>query len=59
MGLDGDFNLRRLERYLALAKSTGALPVVQALRDEFVGLRRLGDTARVQVRQDDGGDRGR
>jgi ribosome biogenesis GTPase / thiamine phosphate phosphatase len=28
MGLDGDFNLRRLERYLALAKSAGALPVV-------------------------------
>jgi len=28
MGLDGDFNLRRLERYLALAKSTGVLPVV-------------------------------
>jgi ribosome biogenesis GTPase / thiamine phosphate phosphatase len=28
MGLDGDFNLRRLERYIALAKSAGALPVV-------------------------------
>ncbi len=28
MGLDGDFNLRRLERYLALAKSAGVLPVV-------------------------------
>jgi ribosome biogenesis GTPase / thiamine phosphate phosphatase len=28
MGLDADFNLRRLERYLALAKSAGALPVV-------------------------------
>jgi ribosome biogenesis GTPase len=27
-GLDGDFNLRRLERYIALAKSAGALPVV-------------------------------
>jgi ribosome biogenesis GTPase len=28
MGLDGDFNLRRLERYLAVAWSSGALPVV-------------------------------
>jgi ribosome biogenesis GTPase / thiamine phosphate phosphatase len=28
MGLDGDFNLRRLERYIALARSAGALPVV-------------------------------
>jgi ribosome biogenesis GTPase len=27
MGLDGDFNLRRLERYIALAKSAGVLPV--------------------------------
>jgi ribosome biogenesis GTPase / thiamine phosphate phosphatase len=28
MGLDDDFNLRRLERYIALAKSVGVLPVV-------------------------------
>ena len=28
MGLDGDFNLRRLERYLLLASESGALPVV-------------------------------
>ncbi|HEU4538450.1 MAG TPA: ribosome small subunit-dependent GTPase A [Polyangiaceae bacterium] len=27
-GLDGDFNLRRLERYLALARASGARPVV-------------------------------
>lgn len=27
-GLDGDFNLRRLERYLALAATSGASPVV-------------------------------
>jgi len=27
-GLDGDFNLRRLERYLALAHESGAAPVV-------------------------------
>ncbi len=28
MGLDGDFNLRRLERYLALCWNSGAAPVV-------------------------------
>ena len=28
MGLDGDFNLRRLERYLAVAWASGASPVV-------------------------------
>jgi ribosome biogenesis GTPase len=28
MGLDGDYNLRRIERYIALAKSAGASPVV-------------------------------
>jgi ribosome biogenesis GTPase / thiamine phosphate phosphatase len=28
MGLDGDFNLRRLERYLAVGWSSGAVPVV-------------------------------
>jgi ribosome biogenesis GTPase len=28
MGLDGDFNPRRLERYIALAKSAGVLPLV-------------------------------
>lgn len=28
MGLDGDFNLRRLERYLALCWNSGAMPVV-------------------------------
>ena len=27
-GLDGDFNLRRVERYLVLARESGALPVV-------------------------------
>jgi ribosome biogenesis GTPase len=27
-GLDGDFNVRRLERYLVLAKRSGAMPVV-------------------------------
>jgi ribosome biogenesis GTPase len=28
MGLDGDFNLRRIERYIALTKSAGVPPVV-------------------------------
>lgn len=28
MGLDGDFNIRRLERYLTLASESGATPVV-------------------------------
>ena len=28
MGLDGDFNLRRLERYLAVGWTSGAMPVV-------------------------------
>ena len=28
MGLDGDFNLRRLERYLAIVKPAGILPIV-------------------------------
>jgi ribosome biogenesis GTPase len=28
MGLDGDFNLSRIERYLALTKSAGVLPIV-------------------------------
>jgi ribosome biogenesis GTPase len=28
MGLDGDFNLRRLERYMVLAQESGAWPVV-------------------------------
>lgn len=28
MGLDVDFNIRRLERYLVLAKSSGAFPVI-------------------------------
>lgn len=30
MALDGDFNLERLERYLALARESGAVPVIVA-----------------------------
>lgn len=28
MGLDANFNLRRLERFIALAKSSGVTPVI-------------------------------
>jgi ribosome biogenesis GTPase len=48
-GLDGDFNLRRLERYLALAAGSGALPVVVLnkadLCPDLAG--RIGETAAV------------
>lgn len=41
-GLDGDFNLRRLERYLILAAESGAFPVVvlnkSDLRDDLASL---------------------
>jgi ribosome biogenesis GTPase len=35
MGLDGDFNLRRLERYLMVAKSCGVAPVVVLTRGDL------------------------
>ncbi len=48
-GLDGDFNLRRLERYLTLAAESGALPVVVLnktdLCDDLAG--RIRQTAAV------------
>jgi len=48
-GLDGDFNLRRLERYLTLAAESGALPVVVLnkadLCDDLAG--RLRETAAI------------
>ena len=34
MGLDDDFNLRRLERYLALAHASGIGPVVVLTKDD-------------------------
>jgi ribosome biogenesis GTPase len=35
MGLDGDFNLRRLERYLTLAWTSGARPVVVLTKSDL------------------------
>ncbi|MEQ1757096.1 MAG: ribosome small subunit-dependent GTPase A [Vicinamibacterales bacterium] len=36
MGLDGDFNLRRLERYLLLARESGATPVILLTKTDLV-----------------------
>lgn len=36
-GLDGDFNLRRLERYLAVAWSGGATPVILLNKSDLAG----------------------
>jgi ribosome biogenesis GTPase len=48
-GLDGDFNLRRLERYLTLAAGSGARPVVvlnkSDVEDDLAA--RVGETAAV------------
>lgn len=55
MGLDGDFNLRRLERYLALAASAGLWPVVVLTKADACGdaqARRAEVTARVGARVD-------
>jgi ribosome biogenesis GTPase / thiamine phosphate phosphatase len=38
-GLDGDFNLRRLERYLTLAAESGAAPVVVLNKADITGER--------------------
>jgi ribosome biogenesis GTPase len=48
-GLDGDFNLRRLERYLALAAASGASPVVVLNKaDLCAGLEeRIAETASI------------
>lgn len=35
MGMDGDFNIRRLERYLAIAWDSGALPVVVLTKSDL------------------------
>ena len=34
-GLDGDFNLERIERYLALVAQSGALPVIVANKTDL------------------------
>jgi len=36
MGLDGDFNLARLDRYLALIRQSGARPVVVLSKKDLV-----------------------
>ncbi len=36
-GLDGDFNLRRLERYLVLARESGAAPVIVLNKADLCG----------------------
>jgi ribosome biogenesis GTPase len=48
-GLDGDFNLRRLERYLALVAATGAAPVVVLNKADLCAAlpERLAETAAV------------
>jgi len=47
MGLDADFNLRRLERYLLLARESGASPVVLLTKTDLATdlPARLGDVA--------------
>jgi ribosome biogenesis GTPase len=45
MALDGDFNLRRLERYLSLAWESGALPVVVLTKADLCDS--LGDKLRA------------
>jgi ribosome biogenesis GTPase len=48
-GLDGDFNLRRLERYLTLAAESGAAPVVVLNKSDLCDdlAARLAETAEV------------
>ena len=48
-GLDGDFNLRRLERYLALAAESGAAPVIVLNKTDLCAdvEARIAETARV------------
>ena len=48
-GLDGDFNLRRLERYLALAAASGASPVVVLNKADLCAdpAGRVAETARI------------
>lgn len=43
MGLDDDFNLRRLERYLALVQASGVLPVVVLSKADTVTPGRIAD----------------
>jgi ribosome biogenesis GTPase len=55
MGLDGDFNLRRLERYLAMVHPAGLWPVVVLTKADLcsdVEARRNEVTARIGARVD-------
>jgi ribosome biogenesis GTPase len=55
MGLDGDFNLRRLERYLAMVRPAGLWPVVVLTKADLcrdVEARRAEVTARIGPRVD-------
>ena len=55
MGLDGDFNLRRLERYLAMVHPAGLWPVVVLTKADLcddVEARRAEVTARIGPRVD-------
>lgn len=49
MALNGDFNLRRLERYLAVAWDSGAVPVVVLTKADLCGdmARRLGEVRKA------------
>jgi ribosome biogenesis GTPase len=46
-GLDGDFNLRRIERYILLASESGAVPVIVLNKSDLCGAvgARTGETA--------------
>lgn len=64
MGLDADFNVRRLERYLLLAREGGAAPVVLLTKpdlsadvsEQTSGVRALAGTAPVHVLSPKRGD---
>src|SRR6185437_7466331 len=52
MGLDGDFNPRRIERYLALVQGSGATPVVvltKADRIEAAAMQLMLDELKTQL----------
>ena len=53
MGLDGDFNLRRLERYLAIVKPAGIWPIViLTKRDLFDDIKARLDALRERLPRD-------
>jgi ribosome biogenesis GTPase len=50
-GLDGDYNLRRLERYLVMARQSGTAPVIVLNKSDLCedALARLGEVDRLTV----------